>query len=523
MDQTLRRTPFLRLLFPFVFGVVLQYQNNKPDIVILLMIPSVVSLILHLILKKTFQNRWTFGVFIFLFCVFLGTLSTYFSLQKTIWDFPEKQIFCTAVLIEFPTEKKKTVMCKLQLESIEINDILQSIDKKVIAYFPKNQMSTSLKPGKKLAFQCKFTPLKKTSEQAIFDYNLYLIKQGYAAIGYVKNNTWKCYGQVSNLKYKALECQSFLMGTMGKMGLSDKSYALAAALLLGYRDLMDVDLNRSFTSSGVSHVISISGLHVQIIYFALCFLFAYWGNNTRSRIIRQLIILPCIWLFAFITGLSPSVVRSAAMLSFYGIGEMIGKKSVTLNIVFASALLMLLYNPMYLFDVSFQLSYGAVLSIIIIYPMLESLHKTKNPMVKYVWGLFCVSLSAQLGVTPLCIYYFHQFPVYFLLTNLLIVPLISPVLIGMIISLSVRSFLDIPAWCFFPVEYLLRIIVQIVEFIEKLPFAIVENFYPNEIQVALTYIMLFFVVFYLKNRRVLHFYLFQLFLFMQVIYSTFGV
>jgi competence protein ComEC len=508
MNQTLHQSFFLRFLFPLVLGMFFQYCTGQKWVLFYSSGLSLVFLIIHFI-WKTYKNRWFFGVFVALFCFSGGMLLMQQAFGRTEWEWGDEELSCCGTLTEYPVEKKKTVTCRLQLSST---------DRQVIVHLPKDSVSLLLLPGDVLRFNCRFSPLEKSDEAMDLDYEWYLRKQGYAATGFVREGQWMHVSHTSAWRYAALQYRSHLIDVMRTLDLSEKSFALNVAMTFGYRNLMDEDVTRSFTSAGISHLVAISGLHVQLIFMALHSALAFMGSRRKYRTLRCLIILPCIWAFTFMTGLAPSLVRAAVMITIYGIGEMLGKRSFTLNIVYSSATMMLLCDPLYLLDVGFQLSYAAVLSIVVIYPMLKRLHKTENPVISHFWSAFCISIAAQLGTAPLCLYYFHQFPVYFWITNMIIVPLSGPLLIGTLISIGAQMLIILPVEIYYPLECILQAAIVTAKSVEELPFSVIPGFYPDEIQTVLSYGLLFSAVAFFRNKNVRRIYLFQFFVLLQVIY-----
>ena len=207
-----------------------------------------------------------------------------------------------------------------------------------------------------------------------------------------------------------------------KKHTSEANTGIISAITLGKKDGIDRETKQLFSMSGGSHVLAVSGLHVGIIYMIMLWLTALLPRRRMTIIIFHTITILCLWIYAFICGLPASVVRSALMFSLMSVAVIIERNNVSLNAVFASAFIMLMYKPLYLFDVGFQLSYAAVISIMLFYPKLHSVLTLKNRLLSVVWSMICVSVAAQIGTLPLTVYYFHQIPTYSLLTNFLVIP-----------------------------------------------------------------------------------------------------
>jgi len=199
---------------------------------------------------------------------------------------------------------------------------------------------------------------------------------------------------------------------------------MGAALLLGERADVDKAVLKSYSDTGTIHIISVSGLHVGIIFLVLQHLFKL-VRVLKNELLKCALMILCIWFYAMLTGLPASVIRSACMISFYCIGKAINHQSNTINHVAASALFLLSIDTLYLFDVGFQLSYLAVLGILYLQKWISNWYQPKNKVMTYIWSTTSVSLAAQLFTLPLCWYYFHQFPNYFIIANLIAIPLSS--------------------------------------------------------------------------------------------------
>ena len=193
--------------------------------------------------------------------------------------------------------------------------------------------------------------------------------------------------------------------------------------------------------SGASHVLALSGLHIGFLYMLLLLLLKWLpGNVWGVRLFRAIVIITALWGFAFITGLSPSVVRSVIMFSLLALSVLSGRTGISLNTLALTAFIMLAVHPFWLFDVGFQLSFSAVTAILLIYPRLFRLLPIGNGVLKKVWALMCVSLAAQIGTAPLVLLYFSRFSTHFLLTNLLVIPLVSVIMYSAVILLVVSPF-----------------------------------------------------------------------------------
>jgi competence protein ComEC len=207
-------------------------------------------------------------------------------------------------------------------------------------------------------------------------------------------------------------------------------------LLIGYTNDLDKDLVQMYSNTGVVHIIAISGMHLGLIYLILGWILSKIPGVQKSAILQYILILSCLWIFSLLTGAGASVIRAAVMFSFILTGKTFSKASSIYNSLAAAAFVMLLYNPFYLWDVGFQLSYLAVIGILVFQKPIYHLIYIKHPWIDKIWELSAVSMAAQLLTFPICIYYFHQFPNLFLISNLVAVPLSSIILFAEIILLA---------------------------------------------------------------------------------------
>ncbi|MDR1880750.1 MAG: ComEC/Rec2 family competence protein [Tannerellaceae bacterium] len=216
----------------------------------------------------------------------------------------------------------------------------------------------------------------------------------------------------------AADRQRQLLKPLGRLTLTEEERAVLATITLGGKERMPREIKRRFSLTGVAHLLAISGFHVAIVCGFLSFALSFLSGTAVGRWIRYLSMIVLLWTFTIITGLAPSAVRAAIMLSLYLTGRQLRQMVDGYNTLAASAFGMLVYDPFYLFDIGFQLSYIAVAFILFLQPRIEQLIEVKNPLLATPWKWLTVTLSAQTGVALLCLYYFGQASTLFLLTNL---------------------------------------------------------------------------------------------------------
>jgi competence protein ComEC len=280
-----------------------------------------------------------------------------------------------------------------------------------------------------------------------------------------------------------LEQRSKLLDRLSESGVDGCVYAVVAAMTLGDKSQLTKELRDTYAISGASHILALSGLHLGIIYTLLSLLL----SRRRWQVLSQVVIIVCIWLFVFLVGMSASVVRSAVMVSIYALLSLGHRDKLSVNTLAFAAIVMLLLNPMSLFDVGFQLSFMAVLAILLFYPLFESVWSQPflldHRLFKWLWTMLAVSCAAQIGVAPLIAYYFGRFSCYFLLANLIVVPAAT-----LILYLSLLVLL-IPSLAYLLI-YIVDALNQLLSWIAMLPGASIEGLHPTPLQVWMMYVII---------------------------------
>jgi competence protein ComEC len=251
--------------------------------------------------------------------------------------------------------------------------------------------------------------------------------------------------------------------------------AIAIALVLGVTDGIDNDLQNAYAASGAMHVLAVSGMHVGIIYAIILFLFKPLAKMRGSKWIVAAVSFISLWIFSFVTGNSPSVLRAVTMFSFIAAARPFGVRTNIYNTLAASAFVLLIHNPYLIMSVGFQLSYLAVIGIVYLQRPLYQLWEIENTIGDWIWKITCVSIAAQTSTFALGLLYFHQFPTYFLVSNLFVIPLSTLVLLGGIFLLAVSFISPLASFVGSVLELLIKALNWIVFKTEGLPFSLINN------------------------------------------------
>lgn len=286
-----------------------------------------------------------------------------------------------------------------------------------------------LYPGDALALIEQPKPVTKALNPNQFDYAAYMAKQNVFHQVKLKGNYVKL-GQIKNFDFYKGELRRSLIRSFGRHSFSAETMNVIKALLLGQRQDIDEELRTSYIDAGVIHILAISGLHIGILFYFLNLILKPLNRlKKKGKLLQLLITLAFLWSFAIITGLAASTVRAVVMLSFVSIGLYFNRNTNIFNTIAVSMLVLLLAKPTFLFDVGFQLSYAAVFAIVWMQPLYKKIRISKYKAVNYFIDIVAISFVAQLGVLPLSLYYFNQFPLLFPIANVVVIPLVTVLLI----------------------------------------------------------------------------------------------
>jgi competence protein ComEC len=298
------------------------------------------------------------------------------------------------------------------------------------------------------------------------------------------------YQRVHNAKVNALKMRAKLIKEESLWDIDEGARGVIAAMTLGDKTLLDRDVKDTYRKVGVAHVLALSGLHMMMIYVVVTMVIGWW----RYRLLKQVVTVLSMWAFAFLVGLSPSVVRSAVMISIYALLSLGYREKMSVNTLAFTAIVMLVLNPKSLDDVGFQLSFMAVLAILVLNPLFAKvipLHVLQeHRWLKAWWGLTTVSISAQVGTAPLVAYYFGTFSTYFLLGNYLVVPLATVVLYLTLACFVTCWWTGLQQWLVAALGWVVGTMNRLLEMIGALPKSNVEGINLSTLQLYLIYILI---------------------------------
>ena len=490
--------PLLRLAVCLMAGIVVGDSIGNCD----WLLPAFVVMVVGTMLLGRYavlQSGAIAGCF-----VLLGWLLVQRQEASLRVSWPDEEVVYEAVVMSEPVEKPKT---------IAVDILLTKGGQKLKCYFYKEKRregvrrevdrSRTLKIGDGLRIQSRIRPNSEWRRGA-FDYKRYLEFHGFSGQTFVSSRKWqkaqislRDLSRLERTKLYFLKLRSWLLAESWGQVLDpaasrnhatcprdSDAYAVVAAMTLGDKSALTHELREVYSVTGASHVLALSGLHLSIIYMLLTLLL---GGSKFFTFHCSLLPLVSIWAFVFLVGMPVSVVRSAIMFTVYGLLSLGRREKMSVNTLAFTALLVLIVSPLSLFDTGFQMSYLAVFSILLFVPLSERLFPLgflmEHHLLRWLWGIVAVSCAAQIGVAPLTAYYFGRFPVFFLLTNFIVIPA------AMLILWMTPVVLAFPS-----LTYLLLYIVSglntLLSAVATLPGSSISGLHPTILQTTMTYVII---------------------------------
>jgi competence protein ComEC len=423
-----KEIPFLRICVPLSIGIISGLKFNPGHtVVVLLTIISASGLLLSAFFNKRLTNK-IFGL-AFSFTLFSSGIILYNYEKNSISVLENTPSVFTGTLSDFPEVKGKSDLLTVRLNSQTSNGRTSAVKGSIIVYNTKDEITDSMKPGDIISFSCTPLPIVNRGNPYEFNYRFYMQSRGirYYAFTSRRNIISIFSPETRNLRYSALIIRKRIINMYETRGITGRRLALASAITLGEKENLDPEQKEYFIRSGVMHIMAVSGLHAMILsLFVFNLLFFL---KRRFNILRVIITIIFLWGFAFVTGLTPSVMRATLMFSFLQTGTLLRRRVNGINSILASAFILIIIRPSVIFDAGFLLSYSAVLFIVGFQREFRNLVIFRNRVSDLIWQSVAVTIIAQAGTLPLTITLFNRFPALFIITNVVIVPLSSLVVI----------------------------------------------------------------------------------------------
>lgn len=503
--------PFLRIAIVLVAGIMtgdVLYGHVSVRLVLWILVALVCATIV--VYKKSGAPRLTTSL-LMLDVFVLGIWNVGRVEQRLDVPLNGQTEMYDAVVAERPVAGQRTIRCVLAVAEGRL------AGQRISAFFQKDSaigdvQRLAVGDGVRVVSRLKPITNSRRLQNGHFDYVRYQHIHGVVARTYINKDSWKR-SRVSMRRLGVM--QRVLIGMRSardrlllhneKHNMSESAYAVVAAMTMGDRSGLTRELRQSYAASGASHVLALSGLHLGVIYGLLSLIFVH----RRMRVLGQVLAMVAIWAYAALVGMPPSVLRSATMLTLFAFVVLTGRRQVSLNTLAFAAVLQLEANPLALWDVGFQMSFLAVLGIVMLNMRLSNVETPacigRWRVIGWVWSLVKVSLAAQLAVAPLSMYYFGTFPCYFLLTNLVAIPLATIIVYTSIVMYALGFWVWMQGVVATFVGWMATLMNTSLGFIASLPGACMYGIHINARQVWLMYALLlvaYLMSYYIERRNI---------------------
>ncbi|KAF2329716.1 ComEC/Rec2 family competence protein [Flavobacterium ginsenosidimutans] len=493
--------PLVKITIAFILGVIASYYLHFPISTILFSLSFcfILFCIAYFLNLKHNNKSILFGLSAYFLSFCIGAL----TLLSHTENLQKNHYFNCKIAFEKP--QIVTLILREKLKSNDYADryigLIKTISGKtysgkIIVNVQKDSSINHLIIGNTIKVKNTLQRNKSNKNPNQFDYSKYLAdKQIYAQIYCQKNEILVNKTIQKDIWYYCAKLHSRIISNLEKSKFSTSEMNVALALILGQQQEISQDIIQDYQYSGATHILSVSGLHVGFIMLFITFILKPIPNTKKGSFFKLASILISLAGFAIISGLSPSVLRSVVMFSFVAIGNHLRRNGNIYHTLLVSILLILLFEPYFLFDVGFQLSYIALFFILWLQPILKNIYKPKNKLTVYIWEALTVSFAAQIGTLPLCLYYFHQFPGLFFVTNIIILPVLSFIMIAGIVVMLIAIFTSPPLFITMIFEksiYLLNLMIHAVASIDSFVIRDISfNFYHL---IAISFFIIFSII-----------------------------
>jgi len=485
--------PFIRLSIALSAGIAIS------QLVTVDKIPSLwIGIVCFLLVVIAFlTSRWSIvrgSVILLLFSILgflLGGLNEEERISNHYSHFENPDGF-VGVIVSDHSDRTNHRRYELELFEIINDDSSAQVQGKIYLYVERAD-SKLIQYGDVVTVSKGYFDIAAPKNPEEFDYKTYLKRQNIYAHAFV---SWDEVQQVDHQRLNPILGWAYQVRTESQKIIDDvirspRERAIISALILGIKDHLDNELKTAYSSAGAIHVLAVSGLHVGIIFLLLKILFKPWKERRYGRFVFMVVATSVIWMYALITGFSPSVMRAATMFSVIIISEAFHKKANVYNSLGIAAFILIVMDPFVIYAVGFQLSFIAVFGILMIYPLLYHKWHIHNKVGDYIWSILCVSIAAQIATFPLTLYYFHQFPTYFLVSNLVVIPAATVMLYGGLLVLLLGATVPVAAEVLaFIYELIVYAVNEIVLSLKVLPYPLFDWIYFDLIDVVLIYVIL---------------------------------
>ncbi|MFH1004265.1 MAG: ComEC/Rec2 family competence protein [Bacteroidota bacterium] len=504
--------PFLRLLFPFLAGILTAiYTEWQIDYLNYILLGIFFIIILFVFVRQlniSYSYSSIFGLLIVVALFLSGFQLTVLNTEK--WHPNHFSKFLTEAELFYAKstepylEKQKSYKIKMKILSVRKNGQWIKTTGKAMCYFKKDSIAKQIRYGDCMILKTKFTEVEPPQNPSEFNYKKFLSFHNIYHQAYIQSGNWKSLNRNEGnfILRVSFDLREHLLNIYRENKISGDEFAVGSALVLGYEDKLDQELISAYSSSGALHVLSVSGLHVGIVYFIFNILLMFLEKIKHGKIIKLFLLFFILWFYATLTGLSPSVLRATTMFSFIVIAKAWKYDTNIFNTLAVSCFVLLLYNPYMIMGVGFQLSFLAVLGIVSIQPWIYEKWQPDNWLMNQIWLIVSVSIAAQVATFPLGLLYFHQFPNYFLFSNLIVIPLSSLILFFGLFVFAVGKIAVVGSFCAKIFSFTVLALNESVRFIDKMPGSLTQGISINVFETWMIYFLIIIILLFLFYKQI---------------------
>lgn len=475
--------PLLPISLGFILGILLSFvsEGNSGPVGLILtsvLVLCMLALVFNSLFKSTsFPKSITVAAFSFFFMLLgFGKLELVKEATAKPQELSEQVNFGTVFKTKLSESGYQTI--HLSLEKTANGSRQTSVQGNIILTL--DTLESVYEIGDFVAFKTKLEPFRNETNPGSFDAEYYYGTHHYVGRAFIASNCISKIGTHENLSTFFSKWQNQIGDNM-KSWLPESVSGIGVALLLGNKADINQEVLDSFSNTGAMHVLAVSGLHVGIILIIFQYIlsfFSRWISKKQSILFSVVLI----WGFGLLSGASPSVIRAVVMFSILALGQVLSRKNNGMNNLILSAIVLLMYDPYYLFDIGFQLSYVALIGILLFQTPIYKLIPVKQKWLDWIWQGSAVGIAATIATTPFMLYWFHQFPNYFLLSNIVVMLLGFVVLLFLIILIFTAWIPYFNSLIIFLTVISLQALVIGIQIVDQIPGGVSSGFELNFFQ-----------------------------------------
>lgn len=494
----LRKAPVIRILVPFTAGSLIGYQGifslHIVQVVIIALFLWAALILVYIKIEDIYgPYSWLFSINAFLIFTITGFGTGIMTRPQNPGLTERSNVMIRGKIIGEPHVRKMNLTFDMEVDLVVTEDAVFPLHTMVKAYLKIPADSGLPASGQSWQFYGRLAAISNSGNPGTPDYESILQRKNcwYMFFAEELDHLNRRYGNSSDTKISADRIRKKIWSHWNG---SSREISLLRAVCLGDRSGLTDEMRQAYSKAGGIHLLAVSGLHVGLIWWVLHHMLSWIVHLFRREECRTLPVVLILWFYAYVTGFSSSVCRSVTMFSFFSLSRLFDRRAQPINGILVSAFILIVLRPARVMDVGFQLSYLAVLGIVTLNPCIIGSLKIKNKLLRWVWEATGVSLSAQMVTAPLVVFYFHQLPLYSLVTNLVAIPLLSLLITFFVISVPCMAIgiVTVPFnWLMLKIGYLLNLTMEVVA---SMPGSVITNLSMSSMNLVLLMILLLFVM-----------------------------